>query len=133
MTVTLNDALRNRQVDSVGSDLDLGFIDIYDGTQPADPDDPPDGNLLVSCALDADAYTGAVGGSASKNGTVTGTAVADGTATYAQQRNAANTRWMYGSVTASGGGGDVELDTVAIATGLTVTITTSTITQPSGV
>ena len=131
MTVALNDNLRNRQVDSVGSDLDSGFIDIYDGTQPADPNDPPDGNLLVSCALDADAYAAAVGGSASKNGTVQGTAVADGVATYAQQRNAANTRWMYGSVTASGGGGDVELTTTTIVTDQIVTISSSIITQPA--
>lgn len=130
MTVALNTALRNRQVDSVGSDLDSGFIDIYDGTQPVDPDDPPDGNLLVSCALDADAYAAASGGTAAKNGTISGIAVAAGDATYAQQRNAANTRWMYGLVTATGDGGDVTLSTVTIAISDTVTITTSTITQP---
>lgn len=131
MTVALNDNLRNRQVDSVGSDLDSGFIDIYTGAQPADPNDAPTGTLLVSCALAADAYGAAIGGSATKNGTVQGTAGNTGTAGYAQQRNAANTRWMYGSVTATGGGGDVELTTTSIVTGQTITITASTITQPA--
>lgn len=130
MTVALNDNLRNRQVDSVGGDLDLGFINIYTGTQPADPNDPPTGTLLVSCALTADAYGAAVGGSATKNGTVQGTAGNTGTAGYAQQRNAGNTRWMYGSVTATGGGGDVELTTTSIVVGQTITITSSIITQP---
>ena len=131
MTVAINDALRNRQVDSVGTDLDSGFIDIYTGSQPADPNTAPTGTLLVSCALTADAYAAASGGSASKNGTVAGTAVASGTAGYAQQRNAANSRWMYGSVTAGGGGGDVELDVTTITSGQTVTITTSVMTQPA--
>lgn len=130
MTVALNDALRNRQVDSIGSDLDSGFIDIYTGSQPS-PNTSPTGTLLVSCALNSDAYAAASGGVAAKNGTIVGTAVAAGTAGYAQQRNAANTRWMYGSVTATGGGGDVELETTTIGIGDVVTITTSTITQPA--
>ena len=93
MTVTINTSLQNRQADSVGSDLDLGFIDIYDGTQPG-ANDSPAGTLLASCPLAADAYAAAVAGVTSKNGAITGTAVANGTAQYAQQRNAGNTRWM---------------------------------------
>jgi hypothetical protein len=130
MTVAINDNLRNRQVDSVGGDLDSGFIDIYTGSQPGDPNTAPTGTLLVSCALTADAYAAAVAGSATVNGTVQGTAVAAGTAGYAQQRNAGNTRWMYGSVTATAGGGDVELTTTTIAIGQVVTISSSVITQP---
>lgn len=130
MAVTVNTSLQNRQADSVGSDLDSGFIDIYTGAQPA-ANAAPTGTLLVSCALAADAYAAAVAGVAAKNGTVAGTAVATGNAGYAQQRNAANTRWMYGSVTATAGGGDVELDTIAIAIDDVISITTSTITQPA--
>lgn len=128
--ITINTSLQNRQADSVGSDLDSGFIDIYTGAQPA-ANAAPTGTLLVSCALAADAYAAAVAGVAAKNGTVAGTAVANGTAGYAQQRNAANTRWMYGSVTATAGGGDVELDTTTIAIDDVISITTSTITQPA--
>ena len=128
MAVTINTSLQNRQADSWGGDLDLGFIDIYTGSQPA-ANTAPTGTLLVSCALTADAYAAASGGVASKNGTIVGTAVANGTAGYAQQRNAANTRWMYGSVTTTGGGGDVELDTTSILINDVVTITASTITQ----
>lgn len=131
MTVAINDSLRNRQVDSVGDDLNSGFIELYTGSQPADPNDAPTGTLLVSCALSADAYAAASGGSASKNGTVTGTAVATGVAGYARQRNAGSTRWMYGSVTATGGGGDVELDNTTINLGQVITINTSVITQPA--
>jgi hypothetical protein len=62
---------------------------------------------------------------------VSGTASDSGTAIYAQQRNAANSRWMYGSVTATGGGGDVELATTTINALDTVTINTSTLTMPA--
>ena len=129
MSVTLNTSLQNLQVDSWGTDLNLGFIDIYSGSQPA-ANTAPTGVLLVSIALAADAYSAASSGSA-VTGALSGVAVATGTAGYAQQRNAANTRWMYGSVTDTGGGGDVELSTLSITLGVTVGLGQSTITQPA--
>lgn len=132
MALEINTALRNRQADSWGSDLNSGFIDIYTGAQPGDPNTAPTGTLLVSCALDADAYADAVAGVAVKNGVVSGIAGNTGTAGYAVQRNAANTRWGYGSVTTVGGGGNVELNTLTINAAQTVTINTSIITQPEG-
>lgn len=131
MTVASNTALRDQQVDTWGTDLDSGFIEIYgdDGSQPSDPDDPPTGTLLVAIELDADAYSASSGGSASTPAGVFGIAVATGTAAYARQRNAGTTRWQYGSVTAIGDGGDVQLDDLTIETNDLVTITTSTISQ----
>ena len=99
MTVTINDTLQDNQVDTWGTALDSGFVNIYEGSQPA-PTVAPTGTLLVSMSLQADAYGDSSGGSATANLTITGTAVANGTAGYAQQRNAAGTAWMYGSVTA---------------------------------
>lgn len=130
MSVTINSSLQNRLVDSWGGDLDLGFIRIYTGSQPG-ANTAPTGTLLVSCALTADAYGASASGVATKNGTVQGTAGNTGTAGYAQQVNAGGTRWQYGSVTATGGGGNVELDTLSITTSQTVTITTSTISIPA--
>lgn len=131
MTVVLNAELRNEEVDTWGDDLNSGFIDIYTGSQPADPDDSPTGTLLVSIDLAADAYDAAADGEALIPASVNGTAVATGTAGYAQQRNAANTRWMYGSVTANGGGGDVQISSTTITISDVITITSSTITQPA--
>lgn len=130
MAVTINTSLQNQQADAWGTDLNSGFIDIYTGAQPA-ANAAPSGTLLVSCALAADAFAAAAAGVAAKNGSIIGTATNNGTAGYAQMRNAANTRWMYGSVTATGGGGDVELDTITIAVDDVVTITTCVITQPA--
>lgn len=131
MTVALNTALQNRQADSWGDDLDSGLIEIYTGAQPADPNDAPTGTLLVACSLAADAYAAAVDGVAQKNGTISGIAIADGVAGYARQVNAGATRWQYGSVSGTGGGGDVQLSNTTISIGNVVTISTSTITQPA--
>jgi len=130
MATTINTSLQNRQADSWGGDLDLGFIDIYTGTQPA-ANAAPTGTLLVSLALAADAFAAAIAGVASKLGTITGTAVQTGTAGYAQMRNAGSTRWMYGSVTATSGGGQVQLNSTSIITGDNITLTSCTITQPA--
>lgn len=134
MALTLNTSLQNLQADSWGTDLNSGFIDIYTGAQPG-ANTAPTGTLLVSCALAADAYAAASSGTAAKSGTVTGTAVATGTAGYAQQRNAANTRWMYGTVGLPSSGANVEIDngaaTLVITLNDVVTVTASTITQPA--
>lgn len=128
MATTLNTSLRNQQADAWGTDLNSGFIKIYTGAQPA-ANDAPSGTLLVTIDLDADAYGAAASGSATALGTLSGVAGNTGTAGYAQQVNAAGTRWQYGSVTATGGGGAVQLDSISISVGNTVTITSSIITQ----
>ena len=137
MAIIINESLQNLQADSWGGSLNSGFIDIYDGTIPADPNSAPAGTLLVSCALQADAYAAAVAGVATANLTITGTAVATGAATYAQQRNGANTQWAYAVVTDAGGAGPIKLTTATLDTQInlddTVSFTVSTITQPSGV
>jgi hypothetical protein len=130
MAISLNTSLQNFQVDNWGTELNSGFIDIYSGAQPA-ANDAPTGDLLVSCALAADAYAAASSGTAAKSGTITGTAVDTGTAGYAQQRNAANTRWMYVPVSLTPGTNVVSLDSLSITINDVVTITTSTLTQPA--
>ncbi len=127
MSTTLNIALRNVLASAAGDEFASGFVDIYTGSQPA-PDTAPTGTLLASCGIntyspDSDGVVVATA--------ITGTAAATGTAGYAQQRNAANTEWMYGSVSALGGGGDIQLISTSILMGATVTLTVSTITQPA--
>jgi hypothetical protein len=39
---------------------------------------------------------------------------------------------MDGTVTVTGGGGDLELNTIAISIGLTVEVTAGTVTMPAG-
>ena len=131
MTTTINTSLQNLQADSAGSAFDDGFIDIYTGPQPA-PNDPPTGTLLLSFQLPSNAYLAASGGVVTSIGQLSTTGAGTGMAGYAQQRNATNTRWMYGSVSLPGGGGDVEISRLNINLNNLVFLNVSTITQPSG-
>mgnify|MGYP000992978288 FL=1 len=72
----------------------------------------------------------ASGGSKAKSGTWSNTASAAGTAGYFRIYDSTGTTChMQGSVTATGGGGDLQLDNVSIANGQTVTISTFSITD----
>lgn len=131
MAERINTAARNRQADSVGDDFNSGTLKMYTGSQPASGDDAPTGTLLVTINLPADAMAAAASGVAAKSGTWSGVAVADGTAGWFRIANSGATRNYDGSVTATAGGGDIELDDVSILTGQTVLISTFTVTQPA--
>lgn len=131
MTEKLNNAARSRQADSVGDDFNNGTLKIYTGSQPSSAEDSPSGTLLVTITLPADAMGAAASGVASKSGTWSGTAGATGTAGWFRIENSGATRRYDGSVTATAGGGDIELDDVSIESGQVVSIGTFTITQPA--
>lgn len=129
MAERISTASRNQQADAIADDLDGGTLDIYTGSQPASANDAPTGDLLVSITLTSPAFGAAASGVAAKSGTWADTASDDGTAGWFRLTGAVG---VYdGSVTATGGGGDMELDDVSILTGQTVTINTFTITQPA--
>lgn len=101
------------------------IIHLYDGTQPANANTAASGTLLVSMAI-----TGSFG--TDSNGTLTlgtvtsGTAVASGTAGYFRiTKSDDSTVVMDGSVGTSGA--DMNLNTVTVASGQTVSITAGTI------
>lgn len=131
MAERISTTARNRQADSMGDDLNSGTLKIYTGAQPASADDAPSGTLLVTINLPADAMAAAASGVAAKSGTWSGVAVADGDAGWFRLANSGATRNYDGSVTATGGGGDIELDDVSILTNQTVIISVFTITQPA--
>lgn len=131
MAERINTAVRNRQADSVGDDFNSGTCKIYTGSQPASGNDAPSGTLLVTINLPADAMAAAVTGVAAKSGTWSGVAVADGTAGWFRIANSGATRNYDGEVTATAGGGEIELDDISIVTGQTVIINTFTVTQPA--
>lgn len=105
-----------------------GLLRIYTGAQPASADDPVTGTLLAEVALADPAFSAAVNGAKALTdpGGVTG--VADGTAGSFRIVDSNDATVLDGSVTSTGGGGDLELDNTSIATGQTVDITGGTIT-----
>lgn len=130
MTERLNDAARDRQVNSIGDDFNNATLKMYTGAQPA-AGGAASGTLLVTMTLPADAMAAASGGTAAKIGTWAGTAVATGTAAWFRVESAAGVRWYDGAVTATGAGGEIELTSTSITTGQTVSIATFSITQPA--
>lgn len=130
MTERLNDAARNRSADSMGDDFNNATLEIYSGSQPA-AGGGPTGTLIVTMTLPADAMNAASGGIATKNGTWSGTAGASNTAGWFRVTSSAGARWYDGSVTGTGGGGEIELSSTSITSGQVVAITSFSITQPA--
>lgn len=130
MAMRVSEAARNALLTSIATSAASGNLRIYTGSVPADPDTAPSGTLLVDIVLPGTPFNAASGGSMSKNGTWSdSSANASGTAGCFRMI-AANSPFYHvdGSVTATGGGGDLQLDTTTIvATGI-VTVTSFTLT-----
>ena len=131
MALQLSTTVRNALLDAIETAIGTSAIlKIFQGTQPANCAAADAGTVLATCALPSDYLAAASGGTKSKSGTwedtsadATGTAghfriyASDGTTCHAQ-----------GTITATGGGGDMTLDNTSIATGQAVSITSFTLT-----
>jgi hypothetical protein len=107
-----------------------GTIKIYTGAQPATPATAASGTLLVTITLSATAFGAASGGSASLADPASVNAVATGTAGWARFADGAGSVVFDGDVTATAGGGVVELSSTALTSGNPVDITGGTYSQP---
>jgi hypothetical protein len=136
MTTRLADASQQAAANAVVDRLDAaaGTLKIYTGSQPADADTDPAGTLLVTINLPAPAYGAAnSSGTAALLGTpLSGTGAAAGTAGCFAVETNAGANVFQGSVTATGGGGDLTLDNTSIAVGQTVNISSLNYTHPAG-
>lgn len=136
MAKRITDAAQNAAVDAVVDLVDVGagtaVLEIRSGTQPADADDVDAGTLLVSFDLSATAFGAAASGSAALQGTtLTTTADAGGTAGHFRIKDKDGTAVFDGDVTATGGGGEIELDNTSITSGQTVNITSYSVSIPA--
>lgn len=142
MTLRISPGMRNAMLDAIfngtGTNIDSFILEIRSGSQPATADLAPTGTVLASITLPADALTAAASNQVTKNGTwQDASADATGTAGWFRIRasgdagttNNSDKRYD-GAVTATGGGGELELQNTSITTGQSITITAVTITQP---
>lgn len=144
MAIAISTALRNHIVNSIvnaaaGINFDGGVLEIRSGAAPG-PNAADAGTLLASITLPADAFDAAATGQADKLGTWEDTAAdAAGTAAHFRIKQAGDTggasggtdERIEGTVTATGGGGDIELDNTSIAAGQQVTITSFNVNIPA--
>ena len=107
-----------------------GSLEIRTGSQPTNGDDADSGTVLGTFTLSATAFGGAADADphadAVANTIADVTAAATGTAGYyAAKDGAGTTRWT-GTITATGGGGDLTLASTSITSGQTLSITSWT-------
>jgi len=123
-------AARNLAIDAalatIGSD---GFLDIYDGTQPTNPDTALGAQVkLAHLALSTDAFGDASSGTATAASiTSDSSADATGTAAWFTLTTSGGTRKFDGSVGTSGA--DLNLNSVAISSGQAVGVSALTVSQ----
>ena len=129
MAVQLSVAARNARLDAIETTAGASAkLQIRSGAQPANCAAAASGTLLCEIALPADYMAAASAGTKAKSGTWSGTGAAAGTAGHFRVVDAAGTTChIQGSITATGGGGDMTLDNTSIASGQTVTVNTFTL------
>ena len=132
MAVQLSTAVRNARLDQIQTTIGTSAVlKIRTGAQPVNVAAADSGTVLATLTLPANWMNPASGGSKTLLGTWQ-EASADATGTAGHFRIYASngtTQHLQGSVTITGGGGDLTLDNVSIAITQLVTITTFTLTD----
>jgi hypothetical protein len=133
MTIQFSVAVRNALLDAIETATGTSAkLRILTGAAPANCAAAQTGTLLVEMALPSDWMAAASGGTKSLTGSWAGTGAAAGTAAhYRIVDTAGTTCHEQGTVTATGGGGDMTLDNTSIASAQAVTITSKTLTAPN--
>lgn len=131
MTVQHSDVVRNARLDAIETAVGVTpFLDIRTGAQPANCAAADAGTELEHMALPSDWLAAAAAGSKAKSGTWSGTVDAAGTAGHYRIKDTTDTTCHeQGSVTGTGGGGDLELDNAVLALSQAITINTWTYTE----
>jgi hypothetical protein len=132
MSLQFSTTYRNALLDQFETTAGTGvLVRIYSGSAPADCGTAASGTKLVEITAPSDYLANASGGTKAKSGTWSVAAVATGTAGYFRIYDSAGTTChMQGTVTATGGGGDMTVDNTSITSGQTVTVNSFTLTAP---
>ena len=125
MAIQLGTTLRNAMIGQYETTVGTSAkLQIRTGAAPANCAAADSGTLLAELTLPSDWMTAAASGAIAKNGTWSGTGAAAGTAAhYRLKDSAGSVCHEQGTVTATGGGGDLTLDNTSIASAQAVTIT----------
>lgn len=131
MSATLRSNRSTQILNALDANASAGFVEIYSGTRPATGAAIGGAVLLATCTLSKPSGTvtsGVLNFSAISNGTGTAGAGAGGTnATWCRFKDGASTFVADGSVGTSGA--DLNLNSVLIGTGQTVSVTSGSITE----
>jgi len=133
MALQLSMLARNNILDGLETFIGTSAVlKIKTGAPPATCDTADSGTVLATLSLPSDWMAAAANGTKAKSGTWED-ASADNTGTAAHWRIYASdgtTCHMQGTITATGGGGDMTLITTSITSGQPITITGFSLTAP---
>lgn len=131
MTIQLGTTLRNNMIGQYESSVGTSpKLQLRTGAPPANCAAAASGTLLAEITLPSDWMGAASSGAVSKSGTWADVGVAAGTAEHYRLLDSPGTVCHeQGTVTATGGGGDLTVDNTSIAVSQAVSITSWTRTQ----
>nr|WP_298659388.1 hypothetical protein [uncultured Flavobacterium sp.] len=132
MTIQFSTAVRNARLDAIETTISTSAVlKIRTGAAPANVATADSGTVLATLTLPSDWMAAASSGSKAKSGTWEDTS-ADASGTAAHFRVYASdgtTAHIQGTVTATGGGGDMTVDNTSFASAQAFTITGFTLTD----
>jgi sulfur carrier protein ThiS len=128
MTVQFDVSVRNARLDAIETVIGASpKLQLRTGAQPANCAATATGTLLAELTLPSDWWAAASNGSKVLAGSWSVAGIAAGTIAHYRLLNSAGTTcFEQGSVTMTGGGGDLTLDNTSIAVDQNATITTWT-------
>lgn len=130
MAFQYSTAIRNSRLDTIESTIGTSAIlKIFSGAEPANPAAADPAGLLVTMNLPVDWMNAAAAGVKTLAGTWANAASGTGTAQCFRIYDSGLVACgIQGNITATGGGGDMELNNTSVVSGQTVAVTTFTIT-----
>jgi hypothetical protein len=128
MAIQLSTAVRNAMLDAIETTISTApVLKLFTGAQPASCAAANSGTELFSETCPTDWAAAAASGAKAKSGTWSASGIAAGSAAHFRlYASDGTTCHLQGSVTATGGGGDLTIDNVSIAVDQVVTINTFT-------
>jgi hypothetical protein len=132
MAFQLSVAVRNARLDAIETAIGTApLLKIRSGAAPATCATADSGTVLATCTLPSDWMAAASSGSKAMSGTWSDSS-ADNAGTAAHFRiydSAGTTCHMQGTITATGGGGDMEVDNTSFAAGQQFSVTSFSLTD----
>jgi hypothetical protein len=122
MSVTHNTTVRNALCDTITTQL---------GASPKMVLQTSGGVAVATLPMSATPFPAGAGGSMTANAITSDTNAAGGTATKGELQTSAGTQKVLYSVTATGGGGDVQMNSTAVSAGQTVACSSLVYTGPA--
>ena len=131
MAIQLSTTVRNARLDAVETAIGTSpQLRLYTGAVPASCATAASGTLLATITLPSDWLSAASSGSKAMAGTWSGTGAAAGAAGYYRIYDSTGTTChLQGTVTATGGGGDMILDNTSIASSQAVSVSSYSLTD----